>query len=142
MAAATIDGMKKVFAGLAALLLFAVVTQFYLAASGAFDTAPAEESFQPHRALGNAILLFAVVLTVAAAIARVRGRLIGLSGLVAGLVLLQSVIREVATVAGAGSRAGHFIFGLHAVNGLVIAGVIGMIVRESWRVARVGRTAS
>ncbi|MFD0360503.1 DUF6220 domain-containing protein [Nocardia sp. GCM10030253] len=138
--------MKKVFTGLAALLLLAVIAQFYLAASGAFDTAPIEESFQPHRTLGNAILLFALVITIAAAVVRMPGRLIGLAGLVAGLVIVQSVIREVAKSFGDGSSTSHFIFGLHAINGLVIVGVIGMIVRQSqrisWKPAEPAPTAS
>lgn len=36
--------MRRFFAGLAALQMLAVVTQFFLAASGAFDTAPNDES--------------------------------------------------------------------------------------------------
>ncbi|NNH74920.1 hypothetical protein HLB23_34580 [Nocardia uniformis] len=127
--------MKKVFTGMAALLLLAVIAQFYLAAGGAFDTAPNEESFQPHRMLGNAILVFAFVVTIAAAIARMPGRLIGLSGLVAGLAIVQSVIREIAKSLGDGTSASGLIFGLHAINGLVILGVIGMIVRQSQRIS-------
>lgn len=137
--------MKKAFTGLAALLLLAVIAQFYLAASGAFDTAPVEDSFQPHRTLGNAILVFALVIAIAAAVARMPGRLIGLAGLVTGLVIAQSVIREVAKSFGDGSGS-HLIFGLHAINGLAIIGVIGMIVRQShkisWKTAEPARTAS
>lgn len=127
--------MRKAFTGLAALLLLAVVAQFYLAASGAFDTAPIDESFQPHRTLGYVILVFAFVITIAAAVARMPRRLVGLAGLVTGLVIGQSVIREVARAFGEGSSAGHLVFGLHAVNGLVIVGVIGMIVWQSRRAA-------
>ncbi|UGT69307.1 DUF6220 domain-containing protein [Nocardia gipuzkoensis] len=134
--------MKRAFTGLAALLLLAVIAQFYLAASGAYDTAPVEESFQPHRTLGYVILVFALVLTIAAAIARMPRRLVGLAGLVTGLVIGQSVIREVARAFGDGS-SGHLVFGVHAINGLVIIGVIGMIVRQSRKVARKPvRTAS
>ncbi|TQM28855.1 DUF6220 domain-containing protein [Nocardia bhagyanarayanae] len=128
--------MRKACTGLAALLLVAVVAQFYLAAGGAFDTAPVEESFQPHRTLGNLILFLAFVLTVAAAVARMPGRLIGLAGLVVGLVLGQSVIREVARALGADSSAGPVVFGLHAINGLVIMAVIATIVRRSHRISR------
>lgn len=135
--------MKRAFTGLAALLLLAVIAQFYLAASGAYDTAPVEESFQPHRTLGYVILVFALVLTIAAAIARMPRRLVGLAGLVTGLVIGQSVIREVARAFGDGSSGGHLVFGVHAINGLVIIGVIGMIVRQSRKVARKPvRTAS
>ncbi|WP_280249460.1 DUF6220 domain-containing protein [Nocardia abscessus] len=135
--------MKRAFTGLAALLLLAVIAQFYLAASGAYDTAPVEESFQPHRTLGYMILVFALVLTIAAAIARMPRRLVGLAGLVTGLVIGQSVIREVARAVGDASSGGHLVFGLHAINGLVIIGVIGMIVRQSRKIARKPvRTAS
>jgi hypothetical protein len=81
--------MGKELAALATLLLLAVVTQFFLAATGAFDTGPKDESFRMHRALGYGILLFAVVLTLFAALARMPGRLIGMAGLAAGLSLLQ-----------------------------------------------------
>ncbi|WP_280258929.1 DUF6220 domain-containing protein [Nocardia abscessus] len=128
--------MKRAFTGLAALLLLAVIAQFYLAASGAYDTAPVEESFQPHRTLGYVILVFALVLTIAAAIARMPRRLVGLAGLVTGLVIGQSVIREVARSIGDGASGGNLVFGVHAINGLVIVGVIGMIVRQSRKIAR------
>ncbi|MDT3440259.1 DUF6220 domain-containing protein [Pseudofrankia sp. BMG5.37] len=126
--------MRKVFAGLAALLLLAVVAQFFLAASGAFDTAPNDESFQPHRALGYGIVLFAAVLTVFAALVRMPGRLIGLSGLVAGLGILQPVIAAIAKAfgdTGDTTAAGQLVFGLHAVNGLVIIAVVGTILRQA-----------
>jgi hypothetical protein len=127
--------MRKVFAALATLLMVAVVLQFFLAGSGAFDTAPKDESFQPHRVLGYGILLFAVLLTLIAAVARMPGRLVGMAGLVAGLALAQSVIRAIASAFGetgdSTSRAGELIFGLHAVNGLIIMAVVGTIVRQA-----------
>ena len=126
--------MRKVFAGLASLLMLAVVAQFFLAGSGAFDTASNEESFQAHRALGYGIVLFAVLMTLVAALARMPGRLIGMTGLVAGLVVLQGVIRAIASAfgdAGDNTTAGQLIFGLHAVNALVIMAVAGMIVRKA-----------
>jgi hypothetical protein len=72
-------------------LILAVVLQFLLAASGAFDTAPKDASFQPHRALGYGILLFAVLLMLISALARMPG-LIGM----AGLTFLQGVTRAIA----------------------------------------------
>ena len=131
--------MRKVFAGLATLLTLAVVAQFFLAASGAFDTAPNEESFQPHRALGYGIVLFAVLMTLVAALARVPGRLIGMTGLVAGLAVLQGVIRAIASAfgdTGDSTTAGQLIFGLHAVNALVIMAVAGMIARQARELSR------
>ncbi|MFU8852037.1 DUF6220 domain-containing protein [Micromonospora sp. SL1-18] len=121
--------MRRFFAGLAALQMLAVVAQFFLAASGAFDTAPKDESFQPHRALGGGIVLIAVLVTVVAAIARMPGRLIGMSGLVAGLAVLQFAIKEIATAFD--GTGGDLVFGLHAVNGLAIVAVTGRIIRQA-----------
>lgn len=132
--------MRKVFAALATLLMLAVLLQFVLAGSGAFDTAPKVESFQPHRTLGYGILLFAVLLTLIAALARLPGRLIGMTGLVAGLVLLQGVIRAIASAFGetgdSTSTGGELFFGLHAVNALIIMAVVGMIVRQARELSR------
>ncbi|MBC6447523.1 DUF6220 domain-containing protein [Actinokineospora xionganensis] len=128
--------MKKAVSILATVLLAAIIVQFYLAASGAFDSAPKEESFALHRGLGNGILLTAVLLAIGAAIARFPGKLIGMSGLVAVLVLVQSLIREVSkSIADGGSDAGNYIFGLHAVNGVIIMGITIMLVRTFRQVA-------
>ena len=131
--------MRKVFAGLAGLLLLAVVAQFFLAASGAFDTAPNDESFRPHRMLGMGIVLVAVVMTVVAAASRMPGRLVAMSGLVAGLAVLQSLLRAIAAAfddAGGTTTAGELVFGLHAVNALAILGVAATIARRSGLLAR------
>jgi heme A synthase len=119
--------------------MLAVVAQFFLAASGAFDTAPNDESFQTHRTLGAGIVLLAVLVTIVAAIARMPGRLIGMSGLVAGLAVVQVVIRAIATAfdgTGGSTTAGELVFGLHAVNGLAILAVAGMIVRQAGQLSR------
>jgi hypothetical protein len=134
--------LRRVFALLAALLVLVVVAQFFLAASGAFDTAPIDESFQPHRGLGYGILLFAVLLTIVAALARMPGRLIGMTGLVAGLVVVQSLIRMLAdALNGTGdtsTTAGQLVFGLHAVNGLII---LTVAVTVAWRARALSRSA-
>ncbi|MEV0675032.1 DUF6220 domain-containing protein [Actinosynnema sp. NPDC050436] len=127
--------MKKAFTVLAALLLLAVVTQFYLAATGAFDSAPNEQAFELHRLLGNAVIAFSALVAIAAAIARVPGRVIGQAGLVAALVVLQSLIREVAEALGEGAAAGHFVFGVHALNGLAILGLTSLVVRQARQLA-------
>ncbi|MBE3015919.1 hypothetical protein IL992_43185 [Microbispora sp. NEAU-D428] len=131
--------MRRFFAGLAALQALAVVAQFFLAAGGAFDTAPNDESFQAHRMLGAGIVLLAVLVTIVAAIARMPGRLIGMSGLVAGLAVVQVVIRAIASAfdgTGGSTTAGELVFGLHAVNGLAILAVAGRIVRQAGQSSR------
>jgi len=127
--------MRRVFAVLATLLVLVVVAQFFLAASGAFDTAPNDESFQPHRALGYVIVLVAVLLTIVGALARMPGRLIGMSGLVVGLAVVQPVIAALARAFNdtgeASTTAGTVVFGLHAVNGLAILAVAGTVARRA-----------
>jgi hypothetical protein len=116
--------MRKAFAGLAALFLLAVVVQFFLAASGAFNTAPNDESFRPHRTLGYVIFLLAVVLVIVAALAR----------MVAGLVVVQVLIAALARAFDTGditTTAGQLVFGLHAVNGLAIVAVSVRILRQA-----------
>lgn len=141
--------MRRVFAFLAALLVLVVAAQFFLAASGAFDTAPNDESFQPHRALGYGIVLFAILLTIVAALARMPGRLIGMTGLIAGLTVVQSLIRVVAAAfndsGGTSTTAGQLVFGLHAVNALAIMAVAGTVARRARALSRpavTGRVAS
>lgn len=124
--------MYRIFTVLSALLALAIGAQFFLAASGAFDTAANDEAFAPHRSLGYAILLFAVLMTIVGAVARVPGRLIGMTGLVAALVLVQSLIRALADgLADTGGSAGQIVFGLHAINGLVIMGIAGNIAGQA-----------
>lgn len=127
--------MRKVFAGLATVLVLVVVAQFYFAASGAFDTAPNDESFQAHRALGYGIVLLAVLLTIVAALARMPGRLIGMTGLVAGLGVGQGLIRAIAAAfndtGDTTTTAGKLVFGLHAINGLIILAVAGTVARRA-----------
>ncbi|GIH59801.1 DUF6220 domain-containing protein [Microbispora siamensis] len=131
--------MRRFFVGLAALQALAIVAQFFLAAGGAFSTAPNDESFQAHRMLGAGIVLLAVLVTVVAAIARMPGRLIGMSGLVAGLAVVQVVIRAIASAfdgTGGSTPAGELVFGLHAVNGLAILAVAVRIVRQGGQMSR------
>jgi hypothetical protein len=132
--------LRRVFALLATLLVLVVVAQFFLAASGAFDTAPNDESFRPHRALGYVIFLLPVVMTIVAALARMPGRLIGMAALVAGLTVVQVVIAMLARAfddtGGTSTTAGKLVFGLHAVNGLIILAVAGTVARRARALSR------
>lgn len=132
--------MRRVFALLATLQALVVVAQFFLAASGAFDTAPIDESFQPHRGLGYGIILFAILLTIVAALARMPGRLIGMTSLVAGLGVVQTLIRRIAdALNGTGdtsTTAGKLVFGMHAVNGLIILAVAVTVARRARALSR------
>jgi hypothetical protein len=126
--------MRKAFSGLTALVMLIVVVQFYLAASGAFNTAPKDESFAPHRTLGYLILLLTIIMTLVAALARMPGRIIGLSGLIVGLTVLQPVIAAIAEAfgdSGSSTTAGTIVFGLHAVNALIIFTMLRRLLLQS-----------
>ncbi|MFD2762580.1 DUF6220 domain-containing protein [Micromonospora eburnea] len=127
--------MRKLFVGLAALLMLVVVAQFYFAASGAFSTAPNEESFRPHRALGYVIFFLPVLMAIVGALARMPGRLIGMAGLVAGLAIVQVLVAVLAKAfndtGDTTTTAGQLVFGLHAVNGLAIVAVSGNVLRRA-----------
>jgi Family of unknown function (DUF6220) len=128
--------MRRAFTGLAILLAVVVLAQFFFAATGAFSSAPNEESFQPHRALGYVVFLVPVVMTIVAALARLPRRLVGWSALVAALVVVQVLIAKLAEAlgdTGGSTAAGPLVFGVHAVNGLVILALTGMIVRATGR---------
>lgn len=132
--------MRRVFAILAGVQVLAVIAQFFLAASGAFDTAPTDEAFAPHRMLAYGILSFAILLTIVAALARAPGRLMGMTALIAGLVVVQILIREVAdslnNADDTSTTAGQIVFGLHAVNGLMILHVAGNVARPARTLSR------
>jgi hypothetical protein len=127
--------MKKVVAGLAVVQLAVIIVQFFLAAMGAFNSAPTEQGFQPHIALGYVTLIVAVLTTIGAAVARMPGRLVGFAGLAVGLVILQVLIAEVAKGIGDSSTAGQIIFGLHGINGLITMGVTESVQRKSRQLA-------
>lgn len=119
--------MRKVFTALSGLLLLVVVAEFFFAASGAF----AEQTYRPHHLLGYVTFLLPIAMILIAWPARLPGRLIGLSALVAALVSVQVLIAVLASGIGDGTTAGALVFGLHAVNALVILGTAGLIVSRA-----------
>lgn len=127
--------MRKAFTVIGVVLLLAVLIQFFLAGTGAFDTATREKSFEPHRMFGYVVFVLAIVLTMVGALARLPKRLVGMAGLATGLIALQAVIAVIAEAVEhsgpAGNTVGELVFGLHAVNAVVIIGLIGNIVRRS-----------
>ena len=86
------------------------------------------------------IVLFAVLLTIVAALARMPGRLIGMTGLIAGLGVVQGLIAALANAfddtGDTSTTAGQLVFGLHAVNGLVILTLAGTVARRARALAR------
>ena len=126
--------MRKVYCGLTGLMLLAVLAQFYFAAVGAFAKPADDNSFALHSITGMMIIpLLSLLATIVAAIAKVPGRLIGLTILPLGLVIVQVLIIAVGnamsdTTAGEHTTpAALVVLGLHGLNGLAIMGVAGTV---------------
>ena len=133
--------MRRTYAAANALMLLAVLIQFYFAAVGAFAKPQHDNSFVLHDTTGMMVIpTIALVATVAAALARVSGRLIGLTVLPVVLVGLQSLI----IVVGGGDNdsttsAGLAVLGLHALNGVVILWLAAYVLRRSVELVKAPR---
>ncbi|GAB3226197.1 hypothetical protein GCM10027447_16170 [Glycomyces halotolerans] len=114
--------MLEVFRIWMHLLGLLIAVQFFLAGYGAIASGAPSEAFELHIANGRLIAIAALLGIVFAALARAGGRLVGLSAGILGLVALQSVI---ALVSVGGTVWGQSVFGLHAINGLVIMMLTG-----------------
>jgi hypothetical protein len=128
--------VRKVYAALAGLLLLAVLVQFYFAAVGAFAKPQDENSFALHSVTGMMIIpVLTLLATVAAALARVPGRLIGLTLLPLGLVIVQVLIVVLGKALNDDTDnttpAGLAILGLHAINGLAVMAAAGVVFRRA-----------
>jgi hypothetical protein len=132
--------MRKVFVVVSALLLLAIIAQFYLAAMGAFTKPPdgvrPNDSFALHAA--NAYIVIpglSVLATIAAAIARAPGRLIGLSFVPFILTHVQGLFVALAGAAGATDASttplSAGVFALHGLNALVILWISVVVLRRA-----------
>ena len=139
--------MRKVHFVLSALVLAAVVLQFYLAGVGVFSM-PEDELFGLHTANGRFVLPVLLLLNIAAA-ALARGRTLRYALGLLGLMALQTVIFVIAIVT-TGSNpyedvvittAGTVILSLHVLNGLAILGVAVLLVRKAYALAFPRRSA-
>jgi hypothetical protein len=139
--------MRKVYVGLSVLLLVALLAQFYLAAVGAFTRPQTDDSFALHDLNGMMIVpLLSVLATIAAAVARAPGRLIGLTIAPLGLVVVQVLIVVVGrafndTGGDSTTPVGLAILGLHAINGMAMLGVAGVVLRRARELAGTPRDA-
>ena len=121
--------LAVVHAVTASLLVAGLVLQVFLAGLGVFDD-PA--FFLTHRDTGYMLELWALVVLLFAALARAGRAQVGLSALVFGLFLLQSVFVAVRVSAPA-------VAALHPVNGFLILFVSIVIARRAWALARENR---
>jgi hypothetical protein len=112
-----------VFAYLAALLVLAVIVQFFLAGLGVWgiDQRKLDKatSIDPHRAFGDVIALIALLMFIAALVARTSKAKIWVS---ISIVILAAVVQSLLAT---GGEHQHWVGGLHVLDGLVILGLAG-----------------
>jgi hypothetical protein len=113
------------------LFLVAGVVQFFLAGLGVFDINGRRlsdaTSLDPHRALGFAMGILAIVLLVVALVARANGRTM----LVTLVLAILTAVGQSA-LAAAGENTAVF-GGLHALDGLLILGLAGYLHGQARR---------
>ena len=131
------QAMRRIYVGLVGLLLASGGLQFYFAAVGSFTKPQTDDSFALHVLNGRMIFpLLAILATIAAALAKAPGKLIGQTLLPLGLLVVQSLIIVLGNVIGGATEqrstpVALAILGLHAVNGMVIMGVLGGVMRKA-----------
>ena len=114
--------MRKLYFVLCVLLFAAIGVQFYLAGTAAFTKPQTDSTFDAHKMNGMMIIpALSVLATIAAIIARVPRKLIGMTILVAALIPVQILINTIGGRDDARSSTfGVAVMGLHVINGLVI----------------------
>lgn len=104
---------------LAWIFLAGLLLQFYLAGAPMFGAA----SFQPHRMLGTALIMLAILFPVLALAGRLSRQRIGLSILLVFLIIVQGMLPSL-------RGSASWIAALHSVNALVLMGVSARIGRS------------
>jgi Family of unknown function (DUF6220) len=104
--------------GLQTVAMALVAAQFFLAGAGAFGAT----SFDAHKAVGSALVLVAVLVVLAAALAR---RHAAHAALFLGVTILQLVLGTLGADA-------PWIGAFHGLNALVVMGVGGTLARKAW----------
>jgi hypothetical protein len=104
--------MLRIFQGLAWLVVGGLLFQFYLAGAALFGAS----TFQPHRALGDALAAAILLLLVAALLARPGRRLVGLSAGLTALTVVQLLLPSLRS-------ALPWVAALHVVNAIALAAV-------------------
>ncbi|HCT78565.1 MAG TPA: hypothetical protein DGT23_18685 [Micromonosporaceae bacterium] len=132
--------MRKAFVIVSAVLLGSFVLQFVFAAVGAFTKPAGEGAFILHSITGTAVIPALTLLTIVfAALAKAPGRLIGLTILPLGLVIVQALIAALANAftdaSGASTALGLTVAGLHAINGIIAVHVVVSVHQAARKLA-------
>lgn len=126
---------------LTALFVIGVVVSFFLAGLGTFgmtgriDDNKATSSFNAHRGVGTVLTVLSLLILIAIAVSRPTTRALKLAGGLFVLMLLQNVL----AVAGTST---HVLGAFHALTGLLVLGVAGLLASDIGALRRSGRAAS
>lgn len=120
------SGLTTAYRALAILTTLVIIAEFFLAGLGAFHAVRTGEAnhFSAHQTVGYIIAGLSVVLFVAALLARLGARAVGM---VAFLFLLAGPVQVV--LAKAGTDHGDFWGALHGLVGALILGFAGTLIR-------------
>lgn len=122
------------------LFAIGVGVQFFLAGLGLFEGRTSDlagshkivetSTMDAHRALGSLLVLVALLVFLAALAAGYRGRILGMSGVLLLIVVVQMFL------AGLGTDTAAVFGGLHVVNAVVIVFLTARIMEEARRALR------
>jgi hypothetical protein len=109
-----LNGARKAYRVMVFLLLGLIAVQFFLAGIGVFgDEGKTSDDFDPHRALGNALLLVTLIMLILAAVGRLGRPLLPMTGALFVLMFIQGIL------AGAGEDT-QIVGAFHVLNALVL----------------------
>jgi hypothetical protein len=137
--------MRKVFIVTSALLVAGVVLQLYFAGLGHFSK-PEDDLFNIHGTNGRIVLpILAILNIIGAAVARAGARTIWLAVLPLVLLLFQTVlfiltgaIFNVGPESDVVPIGASILLGFHALNGLAIIALSGILLGRAIRLNRTG----
>jgi Family of unknown function (DUF6220) len=110
--------VTRTLQGLAWLVVAGVVVQFYLAGTALFGAT----TFQPHRALGEALAVAMLLLLVLALVARPGRRTVGLAAVLVVLGIVQVALPSLRATM-------PWVAALHTINAVALAMVSVRIAR-------------
>ena len=124
--------MRRVYAVWFAIIVAAIVLQFYLAGYGVFGFSGLN-GFVPHLVVGDLIGIAILIGIGLAFAARVPWRITGINGALFVLMFVQAVLAHTGI---------QLISALHVVNGLVIFGMAGYLTRQAWMLVQLERSSA
>ncbi|WP_127505518.1 DUF6220 domain-containing protein [Actinoplanes solisilvae] len=127
--------MRKAFVIVSHALFIVFGLQFVFAAVGAFTETGDDNAYVLHSITGMAVLpALTLATTLLAVLSKAPGRLVALTVLPLGLIILQVLLAGLAD--GFTGVASSVVGGLHAVNGIVAVHVAVAVARGAARLTR------